>query len=165
MKRTLMALAAMLLAASTFAQTTDSSYNAVADTTGRGGPDTLRVGNFIIVKQSKYRGLNNEQNTYDKHRRIVVLTNPHAYGYDSNYSKHTFTTNWLVFDLGFANINDKTDYEEANNSDYLRRISGAGEKPFTASDLKLRTKSSNVNIWAFVQRLNIAKNALNLNMV
>jgi len=161
MKRILMALAAMLLAASTFAQNTDSSYNAVTDTTGRGGPDTLRVGNFIIVKQSKSRGFNSTQDNTGRHRRIVVLTSPHAY--DTNYyARHnTFTTNWLVFDLGFANINDRTNYTAANNSDYLHRIS-AGEKPFTKDDFKLRTKSSNVNIWVVVQRLNIAKNALNL---
>jgi hypothetical protein len=161
MKRTFMALAAMLLAAGTFAQTTtDSSYNAVADTAGRSGPDTLRVGNFIIVKQSKNRGPNNTETT-GKHHRIIVLTGPHDHDSDYYTRHNTFTTNWLVFDLGFANVNDKTNYAEANSSDYLRTTS-AGEKPFTQSDFKLRTKSSNVNIWVVMQRLNIAKNALNL---
>lgn len=160
MKRTIMALAAMLLAAGTFAQNSDSTSNRVADTTGGKSPDTLRVGNFIIVRQSKERGPND---TYGngRERRKIILTSPHAYDTDTNfYARHnTFTTNWLVFDLGFANIDDRTNYAEANNSSYLQ---GGTVHPYTKSDLKLRTKSSNVNIWVFVQRLNIAKNALNL---
>jgi len=155
-----MALAAMLLAAGTFAQNSDSTSNTVADTTGGKGRDTLRVGNFIIVRQSKERGPND---TYGngRERRKIILTSPHAYDTDTNYyARHnTFTTNWLVFDLGFANIDDRTTYAEANNSSYLQ---GGTVHPYTKSDLKLRTKSSNVNIWVFVQRLNIAKNALNL---
>ena len=69
-------------------------------------------------------------------------------------------TNWLVFDIGFANINDQTNYEEANKSNYLYK--SANEDPFTKSTLKLTTKSSNVNIWAFMQRLSISKHVLNL---
>lgn len=163
MKKIFMALAAMLLAAGSFAQTSDSSYHTISDTTGKGASDTLHVGNFIIVKQSRHNGANSgNQNNNERQHRIIVLTSPHAHEYDSNYyaKHHTFTTNWLVFDLGFANIDDKTDYAAANNSAYLHR--SATEQPFTKSDFKLRTKSSNVNIWVIMQRLNIAKNALNL---
>jgi len=160
MKRIIMALAAMLLAAGTFAQVTDSSNSPVADTTVRESPDTLRVGNFIIVRQSRSKGANGTYSSGGGHRKII-LTSPHAYDYDDNYSGHDIlTTNWLVFDLGFSNIDDKTNYEEANKSDYLHKSSN--EDPFTKSTLKLRTKSSNVNIWLFMQRLNITKHVLNL---
>src|SRR5205823_4381613 len=105
MKRFIMALAALLVAAGSFAQVTDSLKSAGTDTTVKENPDTLRVGNFIIVRQSKNRGANGTY-TSGGHRKII-LTSPHAYDYDTNYQgNNTFTTNWLVFDLGFANIND-----------------------------------------------------------
>ena len=147
----------MLLATGTFAQISDSSSSTTVDTTVKENPDTLRVGNFIIVRQSKSRGAYGTEG----HRKIV-LTAPHAYDYDNNCSScnDIITTNWLVFDWGFSNINDRTNYEEANKSDYLYK--SANESPFNKSTLKLKTKSSNVNIWAFMQRLNISKHTLNL---
>ena len=95
-----MALAAMLLAAGTFAQSSDSLNSVVTDTTGGKSPDTLRVGNFIIVRQSRNTSANGTYNT-GRERRKIILTSPHAYDYDTNYyARHnTFTTNWLVFDL------------------------------------------------------------------
>ncbi len=156
MNKVFLMLAAMLLAATAFAQT-DSSYKPATDTAGRQQPDTIRVGNFIIVKQNK-----NGDNKDDKEHKFIVITRSRSYNYDSSYHPNsTFTTNWLVFDLGFANIDDKTNYTTANNGSYLHKTS-AGEPAFAKSDLKLRTKSSNVNIWLFMQRLNIAKHALNL---
>ena len=147
----------MLLATGTFAQISDSSNTTVADTTGMESPDTLRVGNFIIVRQSKSSGAYGNSG----HRKIV-LTAPHAYDYDNNCSSchDILTTNWLVLDLGITNINDQTNYEEANKSDYIH--TSANEGPFNKSTLKLKTKSSNINIWAFMQRLSISKHVLNL---
>jgi len=160
MKRVIIALAAMLLAGGTFAQVADSSGSTATDTTGKERPDTLRVGNFIIVRESKSRSYNGDY--YSGGHRKIILTSPHVHDYDHGYysGNNTFATNWLVFDLGFSNINDQTNYEEANKSDYLYK--SANEDPFTKSTLKLRTKSSNVNIWLFMQRLNISKHVVNL---
>ncbi|MFT4204498.1 MAG: outer membrane beta-barrel protein [Chitinophagaceae bacterium] len=76
-------------------------------------------------------------------------------------NKHKFQTNWLIFDLGFANFNDKTPYGTAAANEYLQ--AGTGGEAFTKSDMRLRTvKSSNVNIWVFMQKYNLYKNRFNL---
>src|SRR3954452_15871727 len=116
MNRILMALAAMLLATGTFAQVTDSTTGTATDTTIKESPDTLRVGNFIIVRQSRNRDVNGNYSS-GGHRKII-LTSPHSEDYDKHSGHDILTTNWLVFDIGFSNIDDKTNYEEANKSDY-----------------------------------------------
>ena len=63
----------------------------------------------------------------------------------------------MIFDLGFANYNDRTDYSAPANSNFLQHPG------IDKHDLKLITgKSSNVNIWLFMQKLNISKHVLNL---
>ncbi|WP_447640562.1 MULTISPECIES: outer membrane beta-barrel protein [Chitinophagaceae] len=77
-----------------------------------------------------------------------------------NWNKHKFETSWLIFDLGFANFNDKTPYGTAAANAYLQAGTGA---PFAKSDTRLRTvKSSNVNIWLFMQKYSLYKNKFNL---
>jgi hypothetical protein len=69
------------------------------------------------------------------------------------------STNWGVVDLGFSNYDDKTDYSNAGSYLYNR----AGTTPLGKNDFKLRTgKSVNVNIWFFMQRLNVVKHHVNL---
>ncbi|HQY23185.1 MAG TPA: hypothetical protein PK389_05495, partial [Gammaproteobacteria bacterium] len=80
----------------------------------------------------------------------------------SNPAKKTndrFSTNWFVFDIGFANYNDKTDY--ANTGNYL--VNSPGGLAWSKSDFKLRTgKSINVNIWFFMQTMHLVKKNVNL---
>lgn len=77
-----------------------------------------------------------------------------------NFNKRKFQTNWLIFDLGFANFNDRTPYGSIAANEYL--YSGNGVQ-FAKSDMRLRTiKSSNVNIWLFMQKYSLYKNRLNL---
>ncbi len=84
----------------------------------------------------------------------VILGAPH------HYKKSPVSTNWFIFDLGFANYTDKTDYSSADAMNYLHPNGG---NVFSKDDLKLRTgKSSNVNIWLFMQKLNITQHVLNL---
>jgi hypothetical protein len=69
------------------------------------------------------------------------------------------STNWFIFDFGFSNYIDKTDY--GNTGNYLYNRSGAA--PLGKSDFNLNTgKSLNVNVWFFMQRINLIKKNVNL---
>lgn len=162
MKKTLLLTAAFGFSLAAFAQDSskvkaDTTIISMSDTIVRREPDTIRVGNFVIVKENK----NGAQKT-EKGRTFTVIIRSHPHAYDTVVStkKSAFSTNWFIVDLGFANYNDKTNYSGVTGDAYLRpEING---KPFAKSDLKLLTKSSNVNIWLFMQKLNIAKHAVNL---
>lgn len=104
--------------------------------------DTIRIGNILIIKKN------------DSAKALVMSRT-------NNYkNKNTrISTNYFVFDLGFANYSDKTDY--GNTGSYL--VNRPGQPAFSASDFKLRTgKSINVNIWFFMQRLSLVKQNVNL---
>jgi hypothetical protein len=149
MKRIYMALAALLVAGASFAQT--GSEKANTDTSGR--VDTIRAGNFIIIKKSRDRAASGNTNNSGTTTIINVKKKP--------YSFSKISTNWWIFDLGFANVNDKTNYASNETQSFLRST-GPGGKP-GKDDLKLRqSKSSNVNIWIVMQRLSLAKGYVNL---
>lgn len=111
-----------------------------------GNSDTIRIGGMIILK----KGSSDEKNH-------VSVTIRHRYHEKiSNVSTQSF-----VFDLGFANWVDKTDYPSATAGNYLVNRPGTGD--LSATDFRLRTiKSVNVNIWFFMQRLNLIKHYVNL---
>jgi opacity protein-like surface antigen len=102
--------------------------------------DTIRIGGMIIVKTP-----GNEQQNERQRTRI----------YRRTYKPSATSTNWFIIDLGFANFNDKTNYSGAAAQAFAP---GANEDWF-----KLRTiKSSNFNLWIFMQRLNVIKHVVNL---
>lgn len=106
--------------------------------------DTIRVGGMIIIKKSNG---NERPNTITIGRRKPR---------HSNIS----TANWII-DIGFANYVDKTDYTAATLQNYL--VNKPGSPALGKNDLKLKTgKSSNVNIWVFMQRINLIKHYVNL---
>ncbi|RYF95972.1 MAG: hypothetical protein EOO02_22730 [Chitinophagaceae bacterium] len=133
MKRILMLLTGISMGLTVLAQT-DSTKKT---------PDTIRVGSMIIVKTpGEETGERERTRIYHRKR--------------TSYKPSAVTTNWLILDLGFANYTDNTDYAATAASGFT----GPG---VDKDDLKLRTgKSSNVSIWLFMQRLNMAKNVVNL---
>ena len=144
MKKMYMALAAILVASSGFAQT--ETIKAGADTTTN-RVDTIKVGNFIIIKKRREDGSHHSTST------VSIDKNP---GKPSRIS-----TNWWIFDLGFANVDDRTNYASSEAQNFLRTV-GSGGKP-GKDDLKLKAaKSSNVNIWVVMQRVNLVKGYVNL---
>jgi len=147
MKSVIYTVAAVMLAVSGFAQT---------DTTKPNQPDTIKVGNFIIIKKEK------KTNSYDTTNSNVLVDiggNDNGEG-NHHYHEKLITTNWLIFDLGFANWRDHTAYGSPEANDYLR--AGQGQ-PFTSADLNLKNnKTSNVNIWLFMQKLNVINHVTNL---
>ena len=129
MKKLLVAIAALFAAGNVLAQDEPKETS-----------DTMKVGNFTIIKKDRPQS---DTTDFDLSKRK---------------KKSNISTNWLVFDLGFANFNDETAYGSAEANGYLL----GGTQPFTKNDMKLRTaKSSNVNIWV-MQKLNVAKQVLNL---
>lgn len=103
--------------------------------------DTIKIGTMIIIKTPGDEPGDREK-TRVYHRK--------------NYKPSAINTNWLVLDLGFANYDDKTDYA----STFASGFTGPG---VGRDQMKLRTgKSVNVNLWLFMQRLNMIKNVVNL---
>ena len=134
--------------------------------------DTIQVKGLIIVQGKDVRG-----------KRIFKVYSDTTY--TRNRLKRNLQTRWLVFDLGFNNYMDRSDYSGAAayalytpSSDYLDALNKAytysaaglntlaprsGSAPLSPSEFKLITgKSINVNIWLFQQRLNIYRHKLNL---
>jgi hypothetical protein len=108
--------------------------------------DTIRIGGMIILKKG---------DPNDK-KRVTVTVGNRRRQKPSNIS----TASWIV-DLGFANWTDKTNYTSATADGYL--VNQPGHDALSANDFKLKTvKSVNVNIWFFMQRLNLIKHYVNL---
>lgn len=144
MKKIYIIMAAFMVAGASFAQT--ESPNRLPNDTTKNDADTIKVGNFIIIKKHK--------DAQGKATVVKVESKPHK--------PSKLSTNWWIFDLGFANVNDKTMYGSADAATYLKTIR-TGEKAFTSDDLNLKTgKTSNVNIWIVMQRLSLAKSYVNL---
>lgn len=144
MKRIILLLAFVCLASSGFSQT---------DSTLKNQPDTIIAGKFIIIRKNKP----GTSRAYDTSNHSIVIN---IGNHNHNHRKPSnITTNWLVFDLGFANYTDNTNYTTANESPYLR----PNGTLFSKEDLHLKTfNSSNDNIWLFMQKINITKHILNL---
>ncbi len=105
--------------------------------------DTIRVGGLLIVKKGKKSG--------DVSLKIG--------GDNGKKRRKNISTNWWIVDLGFANYSDKTNY--ANAGSYL--INRPGFPNLDKNDFKLKTgKSVNVNIWLFMQRLNLIQHHVHL---
>jgi Outer membrane protein beta-barrel domain len=132
MKQQFLLLAGLCLSMSGWAQT---------DTSGKSNTgDTIRVGSMIIVKQGGQDG---------DHETEVHISKRHY------YKPSNISTNWVIVDLGFANFNDRTDYTSPGAQQFAP---GSNSNWFN-----LRYgKSVDVNIWLFMQRMNMVKHVVNL---
>ena len=141
MKRITLMVATIMVAMAGYAQTDSTTQQS----------DTVRVGKYVIIRKKK-----NPMSEKDNDSGTTVIIKRRK-------EKPTnVSTNWWIVDLGFANVKDETVYGSAAANNYLKTIR-PGEAAFNKNDLDLRSgKSSNVNIWIFMQRLNITKGILNL---
>jgi hypothetical protein len=120
---------------------------AQTDTTGKQKPvpqnDTIRIGGMIIIRKAgnKDTAVANNKEYKMRNRRGDKPSN--------------LSTNWWIFDFGFSNYSDKTIYASATAQAYAP---GSNSTWFDLKD----GKSRNVNIWFFMQKLNVAKHVLNL---
>lgn len=132
MKTFVLAALAISLAITSTAQTDSTATKS----------DTIRIGGMIIIKKKGKDG--------NESREVVVSRN-------RRNRMTNLSTNWWIIDLGFANYTDNTNYPAAQQSGFV--TTGIGTK----DNLKLRTgKSVNVNIWIFMQKLNLVKHYVNL---
>ena len=136
MKKLILLLATAAICLNLWAQETPPKQNEKKD--------TIRVGGMIIVKKGKA----------GKGAELSVTAGEPVKSKRSNIS-----TNWWILDLGFANYSDKTNY--ANAGSYL--VNRPGFPNLDKNDFKLRAgKSVNVNIWVFMQRLNLIQHHVHL---
>ena len=139
MKKTILILSVVFTSVTSFAQTDSVKVER--------NNDTIRIGGMIILKK---------EDANEKKRVTVTVGNRRKQIKNSNISTSSF-----IVDLGFANWTDKTNYDVATADGYL--ITKDGTPDLAAKDLKLKTgKSVNVNIWFFMQRLNLVKHYVNL---
>jgi hypothetical protein len=125
-----------------------SAATAQVDSTKKDKNDTIRIGGIIIVKSGKKSG----------EGRDVDIT----MGRKNKEKKQNanVSTNWWIVDVGFAGYDDKTNYATVPSAYFANR---PGQPVIGPSDFKLRSgKSVNVNIWFFMQRLNLVKHYVNL---
>ena len=109
----------------------------------QGKKDTIRIGGMVIVKDGKHH-------KRERDKVIKDITPQHT---------RNVSTNWGILDLGFSNYDDQTNYATAGS--YL--VNRPGYPALDKNDFKLKTgKSINVNIWIFMQRLNLVKHHVNL---
>ncbi len=144
MKQIVCMFAVLIAAGTSFAQT---------DSTAK-STDTVKVGNFVIIKKD-----NGNTRTYSSNKNDVNIT----YKIERRPAKKkNLSTNWWIFDLGFANIRDNTNYTAAQAGPYFKTLRPA-DGPVNQNSYRIITgKTSNVNIWFFMQKLNISKHVLNL---
>lgn len=133
----LLLLATVLLSIGTASAQTDSTRQEKKQ-------DTIRIGGIVIIKGK------------DKDSKSKTIIIEDSTKIVRKKAKSDVSTNWWIVDLGFANYTDKTNYANALASGFVGP--GVGE-----DQLDLRTgKSVNVNIWFFMQRLNLVKHYVNL---
>lgn len=169
-----------LIAFNCFAQNNDSStLNPTKDTViFSSTKDTVKVGKLVIVTKRKNGGTGTDikisndtlftsSSTKDTVRigKVIIVTKRGQNRTATNIKfakrkqSQLISTNWWVFDLGFANLVDNTNYTTAQTQGYINNVNGA----VTSNSMALRAgKTSNVNIWFFMQKLNISKHVLNL---
>lgn len=128
------------------------SASAQKDTTVAGNKsDTIRIGGITIIK----KGWINKKNR-DRHSDSTITMGRNA---TERKKQSNVSTNWWIFDVGFSNYIDNTNYGTAGS--YL--VNRPGFPALDKSDLKLNAgKSINVNIWILMQRLNLSKHYVNL---
>ncbi len=136
MKKICLLLAAVCLHLACLAQTdTTEKKDEPADRS-----DTIRIGNLIIIRKA---GKNREEDT------------SHVSVRRERKKPANVSTNWGIVDLGFNNYTDNTNY---NTPAAQQFAPGANKNWF-----KLRNgKSVNVNVWFFMQRLNMIRHVVNL---
>lgn len=120
--------------------------------------DTLKVGGFIIVREASNDSPQEKvMKEVDRWGNTIISIKRTPKKKNKNIS-----TYWFDLDLGFANYRDMTNYPQARAGSYLTTMR-PGDPGVSEATTTLNTgRSSNVNFWIFMQRLNISKHVLNL---
>ena len=136
--------------------------------------DTIKVGNFYIVKKSGDALFTTQVKVGDSvvNDATVQIGNItiNASGLDrkpvikierKKPAPKKVSTNWWILDLGFAGNRDETNYVTAVvNNNYLRTFSPANGAPNKQTFNLNNGKTTNVNLWFFMQKVSIVKQAI-----
>lgn len=142
MKQSLLALLGLIVCLGVNAQT---------DTTKPQSADTIKIGNMVIIKKNDGKE-KKEESKDDKNDDGTTVEIKKR----KDYKKSNVSTNWLIVDLGFSNVNDQTNYATPNPTFFP-----GGN--LTKDQMSLRNgRSINVNVWFFMQRVNIIQHVVNL---
>jgi hypothetical protein len=117
-----------------------ANANAQTDTVATSAKDTIRIGNMIIIRD----GRDKNKSYFDSTSKTFKRKNDNV------------TTNWCILDIGFNQVNDQTNYSQAITEGWLP--AGANGDWFEQRNFK----STNINIWIVMQRLNVIKHVVNL---
>lgn len=133
---------------------------AAEDTTGKGTKkqDTLRINEQLVIIGSDISKSLDRLGGSLENLDFKSLGNSIKNSMKRKPKK--VSTNWFVFDIGFAGVNDQTNYNSIEAQNFLKPASFV---PNRAGNYALRTtRVSNFNIWFFMQRLSVVKSVLNL---
>jgi hypothetical protein len=132
--------------------------------------DTVKVGNFYIIKKNAENGnvnLNARNQTGSIQIGNVTIKandldhNPVIKIERNKPAPKKVSTNWWILDLGFAGNRDETNYATAAvNNNYLRTFSPANGAPNKQTFNLNNGKTTNVNLWFFMQKVSIVKQAV-----
>ena len=122
------------------------------------GEDTLKMGSLIIVGKGISEGINKLGKAIEGADLKKIAETASEVLKKKKPKK--VSTNWFVYDIGFAGYNDNTNYATAAAQAFIRP---AGSVPASKGDFALRTsRVSNFNLWFFMQRVSIIESVLNL---
>lgn len=112
--------------------------------------DTMRVGSIIIINDGK-------EEKEIKTETTIETTTRHS---SPPRKRKKVSTNWMIFDIGFANYNDRTNYSSPEAQSFVHgQLPG---EPAAKSDFALKPSSFNLNVWLFMQRMSLYKNYVNV---
>jgi hypothetical protein len=120
--------------------------------------DTLKMGSLIIVG----KGISEGVNKLGKAIEGIDIKKIAETASDVLKKKKPkkVSTNWFVYDIGFAGYNDNTNYATSAAQAFVKP---AGSVPASKGDFALKSsRVSNFNLWFFMQRVSIIKSVLNL---
>ena len=122
------------------------------------GADTLKMGGLIIVGKGILEGVNKLGKAIEgiDIKKIAETASDVL----KKKKPKKVSTNWFVYDIGFAGYNDNTNYATSAAQAFVRP---AGIVPVSKGDFALKTsRVSNFNLWFFMQRVSIIESVLNL---
>jgi len=126
--------------------------------------DTIKVGNFFIVKKGSEHS--NPNSTIVQIGNVTINANdldnkPVIKIERKKPAPKKISTNWWILDLGFAGHRDETNYATAVvNNNYLRTFGAANGAPNNQTFNLNNGKTTNVNLWFFMQKVSIVKQAV-----
>ena len=131
------------------------------------GSDTLKIGTILIVNKKQTQ-------TFPEYKTTIRIGDSSKRWISGDFKKtkieiskgpkklKNIETNWWAFDLGFANLQDKSPGIYWT-MDALPNGTFTYQSQVTAENLSLNNKkSSNVNLWVVQQKLNLYQHKINL---